>query len=81
MTATQVEAYDADSLALKQLFEEEKKQETVEEFKQEIAPTQSKSKEEEKKAEILDDGQIDSRHKPVFRRYDVGNVYTFEFGL
>ena len=56
-------------------------QQNVEESKQEITPTQSKTTEEEMKEEILEDGQIDSRHKPVFRRYDVGDGFTFEFGL
>ena len=87
MIVTQVEAEDDDSLALNQVSEEEKKRQTVEEqhiveeIKQEIAQTQRNSIEEEQKAAILENGQINSIHKPVFRRYDVGNGDTFEFGL
>ena len=87
MTVTQVEVAAADSLTLNQVSEEENKQETaeenqnVEELKQKIVQTLKNSSEEEKKTEMLESGQIASIHKPVFRRYDVGNGVSFEFGF
>ena len=51
-------------------------------MKQEIAPTNINTSEEEKKAAILENSQIASIRKPVFRRYNVGNNgFAFEFGL
>ena len=74
-------AQEPASVASPELQEVNEEQQNVEEIKQEIAQVQREPTEEEKKTEIFEDGQMACIHKPVFRRYDLGNYITFEFGL